>query len=80
MAGAPVTYDESNRQYNAIVRKVAADMDDVLFIDVEAAYDAFTQGLRDNLQKMLLADALHLSRAGHDFYFDLVPAGLGGEV
>ncbi|MGI8527242.1 MAG: SGNH/GDSL hydrolase family protein [Pseudolabrys sp.] len=68
-----VTYDASNRQYNAIVREVARGLGPAVnFIDIEAEFDRFAGGQRDRLASLLLPDGLHLSAAGHALYFDLV--------
>ncbi|MPY73453.1 MAG: hypothetical protein GEU87_04280 [Alphaproteobacteria bacterium] len=71
--GAPKTYEESNREYNAIVRRVAAEAaDDVVFIDIEASFKDIAGDDRERLASLLLADGLHLSRKGHDVYFDVI--------
>ena len=70
---AKVTYEDSNRQYNAIVRDVAEGLGpSVIFIDIEAEFDRFTSRQHDRLGPLLLPDGLHLSAAGHALYFDLV--------
>jgi lysophospholipase L1-like esterase len=71
--GASKTYEENNRHYNAIVRKIASDMPkDVIFIDIEAAFDKITEKDRGKLEGLLLSDGLHLSRKGHEVYFKVV--------
>jgi acyl-CoA thioesterase-1 len=72
LSGANTTYEASNRRYNAIVRSVAAELTDLVsFTDVEAAFDRITDGDRRKLMSLLLPDGLHLSRSGHDVYFDV---------
>jgi lysophospholipase L1-like esterase len=71
--GAPKTYEESNREYNAIVRRIAAEAaNDVVFIDIEASFKDVAGDDRERLASLLLADGLHLSRKGHDVYFDVI--------
>ena len=68
-----VTYEASNRRYNAIIREVASRMDSrVVLNDAEARCQEATSGKREALAKLLLDDGLHLSVPGHDLYFDLI--------
>lgn len=70
---ANTTYQASNRNYNALVREIAADLPaNVVFTDIEAGFYDFVRQNNAELDEFLLADGLHLSRAGHDIYFDLV--------
>src|SRR3546814_3577050 len=70
---ASKSYEESNREYNAIVRRVAAEAaDDVVFIDIEASFKDIAGDDREKLANLLLADGLHLSRKGHDVYFGVI--------
>lgn len=73
LPGSPVTYEASNRDYNAIVREIATDMSqDVIFIDIEAEFKRITGNDRDRLAALLLPDGLHPSRQGHDVYLKVV--------
>jgi acyl-CoA thioesterase-1 len=73
LPGASITYEASNRRYNAIVREIAADMpQDVVFIDIEAAFRKIAGNDRSRLAALLLSDGLHLSRQGHNVYFNVV--------
>ena len=70
---ADTSYQASNRNYNAIVREVAAEMPaNVVFTDIETGFYDSNEQTKQGLDKLLLADGLHLSRAGHELYFDLV--------
>jgi len=72
LPGGNTTYEASNRRYNAIIRSVAAELTYLVsFTDVEAAFDRITGGDRRKLMSLLLPDGLHLSRSGHDVYFDV---------
>ena len=67
---ADIGYGGSNQAYNEIIRSVAARAGDgVIFSDVEAAFIEHIDGDKSRLQRLLLADGLHLSREGHDLYF-----------
>ena len=67
------TYEQSNRRYNQIVREVAAELGELVELtDIEAEFDRVTEGDRNRLAPLLLDDGLHLSRAGHNLYFDAV--------
>lgn len=73
LPGAAKTYEASNREYNALVRRVAAEAaDDVVFIDIETSFRDIAGDDREKLADFLLADGLHLSRKGHDVYFDVI--------
>lgn len=73
MAGTDKTYEENNREYNAIVRRVAGEAGDaVVFTDIEATFRDLVGEDRKRLSALLLHDGLHLSRAGHDVYFGAV--------
>lgn len=64
-------YEEGNRAYNEIIRRVAADRADTALVDIERAWnERIASGV--HLASLLLADELHLSRAGHDAYVEIV--------
>jgi lysophospholipase L1-like esterase len=64
---AAITYDQSNRQYNAITRVVARTKN-VELVDMERSVDAAVQE-GAALGDFMLEDQLHLSLKGHDIYF-----------
>ena len=67
-----LTYEQSNREYNAVVRDVAENADqDVIFTDIEKAFLDIVCGNRNLLEEFLLPDGLHLSRRGHDVYLEV---------
>jgi acyl-CoA thioesterase I len=81
MAHTDKTYEDSNRQYNAIVREVAAEAGNaVIFTDIEAAFRDLVGANRNRLSELLLNDGLHLSRSGHDLYFDVAAAKIARAV
>jgi lysophospholipase L1-like esterase len=64
-----ITYEESNRRYNAIVRELAGRLGGlVTFNDVEAEFRRAIDAGRA-CEEFLLSDGLHLSRAGHELYY-----------
>lgn len=65
-----LTYEEHNRRYNEIIRRVATDAGPwVQLHDMEQIVSAHVETGRMRLEELLLADGLHLSAAGHDLYF-----------
>jgi lysophospholipase L1-like esterase len=74
------TYEQFNRSYNAIVRELAGRLgDQVTFNDVEAEFRRAIDGGRAT-EEFLLADGLHLSRAGHDLYYAFLSPLIIGAV
>ena len=73
MQNTEITYEESNRIYNNLIREVAAGQDErVVLNDVESCFMRHAGGNRENLKELLLDDGLHLSVRGHDIYYDLI--------
>jgi acyl-CoA thioesterase-1 len=69
-----VTYQESNEQYNQIIREVAASFDNrVILNDIESGFKEYTKGNRDRLLELLLPspDRLHPSEMGHGLYYSV---------
>jgi lysophospholipase L1-like esterase len=70
-----ITYEQSNEQYNRIIREVATTSDlRVILNDVEKAFKTYARGNRDRFSELLLPspDLLHPSERGHDLYFEVV--------
>ncbi len=62
------SYEESRRLYSQIIRKVAADDNNVRLIDIEKDFEQkIIEG--EKLQDYLMPDGIHLSLKGHEFYF-----------
>ena len=61
-----ITYDDSNRQYNSLIRGVAKAKGAVLVDMEKAVAQAVANGTRS--AEFVLEDGLHLSEAGHDIY------------
>ena len=65
-----ITYQQSNRQYNQIIRDVVSDLSDSIVLnDIESIFLSHTENDRQRLQSLLLQDGLHLSLEGHNLYF-----------
>lgn len=72
MPGTGLTYQQSNEQYNQIIRETFADTDErIILTDIETAFKRRAP-TREALAELLLPDALHLSEAGHDHYLKIV--------
>jgi hypothetical protein len=68
-----LTYEESNRQYNLLIRETAARIGDgVSLIDVERGFVEAVARHAHGIKAFLLEDLLHLSELGHTTYVDLV--------
>lgn len=72
--GTTVTYQDSNKLYNALIREVASGFNDgrVTLIDVEQSFEKMLSQGNDSLEAYLLDDGLHLSEKGHDVYFNAI--------
>lgn len=69
-----LVYQQSNEEYNQIIREVAASFDNrVVLNDIESAFREYTKGSRDRLLELLLPnpDLLHPSERGHDLYYNV---------
>ncbi|NIN00286.1 MAG: hypothetical protein GTO24_20070 [candidate division Zixibacteria bacterium] len=70
-----ISYQQSNEQYNQVIREVASSHDTrVVLNDIEKAFTAYAAGIRERLLDLLLPepDLLHPSDRGHALYFDIV--------
>jgi lysophospholipase L1-like esterase len=67
-----ITFDDSNRAYNDIIRKVAAAFGpEVVFTDIERHFQERI-GKGADPASFVIADGLHLSAAGHEVYYELM--------
>lgn len=68
--GTNRTYEQSNRAYNRIIRRVAKSRPGHLSLnDVEKHFLRQVRTNKQQLSELLLDDQLHLSEAGHDAYY-----------
>jgi lysophospholipase L1-like esterase len=73
LANSNVSYEDSNRTYNQLIREVAGEFRQVAILtDVERAFHDHTGGREAELARLLLGDGLHLSAEGHDLYYTLM--------
>lgn len=78
MPNSSITYQQSNKKYNLIIREVAQRFgaEKVVLVDMEKYFE---EGLgkendniknRENIRKsLLLPDLVHLSKKGHELYY-----------
>jgi acyl-CoA thioesterase-1 len=67
-----ITYQQSNEEYNSIIRQVAKGIGSMVILnDMENVFKASVAN-REQLLQLLLPDKLHLSEAGHDLYFSTI--------
>jgi lysophospholipase L1-like esterase len=67
---ADCTFEDCNRAYNQIIRDVAAENRQRVWLnDMERVFLEHIGGDSDKLLKLLLPDLLHVSLSGHDLYF-----------
>lgn len=72
MPKSSITYQESNEQYNNIVRKVAQQRNDVQLNDVEKFIKDYLSKNNLPLESIVLPDMIHLSELGHDVYYEFI--------
>ncbi len=70
MINTDITYGESNQIYNAIIRQVARDNPQVVFVDMEKEFETYIQTQGYDLGALTLPDGVHLSGLGHHVYFE----------
>lgn len=79
MGSTGITYQESNMQYNQIIRDVATSFwakgESVELIDMEAGFVA-----RGSVDPFLLEDGLHLSILGHSVYYEVAIRRIEEEI
>ncbi|WP_133126951.1 SGNH/GDSL hydrolase family protein [Legionella nagasakiensis] len=63
------SYDENNRIYSQIIRKIAHNNEYVTLIDIEKKFNQFCENESVELKSLLLPDGLHLSVLGHELYY-----------
>lgn len=71
MINTNITYGESNRIYNEIIREVAKNNPQVVFVDMEREFERYNStGEGYELTLLTLDDGVHLSCLGHNVYFE----------
>ena len=69
---ANVSYQDSNKEYNMIIREIANSRDDVILNDIEEHMFYLMKLEKIKINDIVLQDNLHLSLKGHDIYFNLI--------
>lgn len=73
MAGTPITYEASNKTYNAALRELAGEFPEIVrFQDIENHFRGLLDRGQGPIEKYLLEDGLHLSILGHEEYYKLM--------
>lgn len=65
-----ISYEESRKKYNDIIRKIASDDKEIVLVDHDAIIKSHIQSGEVTLEQTLYSDGLHLSRIGHNLYFE----------
>lgn len=70
-----ITYEDSNKQYNNIIRKVAEN-NNVILNDIELEFEKH----KKHLENLLCSDSLHPNEAGHKLYFNIINPVIRKEI
>lgn len=71
MSGTDITYQQSNKQYNNIIRDVSNHLSSIVTLnDIEKFFEEKINHDISKIPQYLLDDLLHLSEQGHALYFD----------
>ena len=73
MTHSDITFQESNLAYNILIRETVSQLpENVTLIDIEAEFENRFSSGKYSLEQLLLPDCLHLSKVGHNVYFDII--------
>lgn len=64
-----ISYQNSNEEYNDIIRKVGLERKNVILNDIDLKIRKDLSNNNKEIKDILLEDQLHLSLLGHEFYF-----------
>ena len=70
-----ITYEESNKTYNNIIRKVA-ERNPVILNDIEKEFNSH----KKDISSLLLPDLLHPNESGHNLYFNTIYPVIDREI
>jgi acyl-CoA thioesterase I len=70
-----ITYEDSNKHYNSIIRKVA-ETNNVILNDIEPEFLNNKKPIKD----LCYTDLLHLSELGHKLYYDIINPVIRKEI
>lgn len=73
MADTDITYQQSNKEYNELIRQVVCQSDPnlVSFVDIENHFKEHFLKTKTQPKDFLLEDLLHINEQGHDFYLKI---------
>ncbi len=66
------SFEESNKEYNDIIRRVASNYNETVLTDMEQNVNSYCHQNGLEIFQTLLDDQLHLSLLGHDIYFQSI--------
>lgn len=69
---ARISYQQSNKEYNEIIREVAGSRNDIILNDVENHMFNLIKSGQVLIDDIVLDDNLHLSLKGHEIYYNLI--------
>ncbi len=69
MVGTAITYQESNHMYNNIIRKVAQEVKNTNFIDLECIMLDMIARCEYKIEDFTQSDGVHLSEIGNTVYY-----------
>jgi|TARA_B110000046_G_C12835850_1_gene331423 lysophospholipase L1-like esterase len=75
-----LSYQDSNRAYNEIIREVYNERNDVILNDIEMHIDSLIESKKLIIDDVVLNDRLHLSLKGHEIYFDFIFKKLENQI
>lgn len=67
-----ISYQDSNLEYNQIIREVASINEEIILNDVEEYMLSLIEKEKLRIEEIVLKDKLHLSLKGHQIYFDII--------
>lgn len=70
MINTNITYGESNHIYNEIIREVADNNPEIIFVDMEHEFENYIFENMSQKDNLTLPDGVHLSLLGHQIYFE----------
>ena len=73
MPHTDLTYEQSNQQYNTLIRELAHEQgEDIILIDMAQIFIDYIRTKNMDTADFVLEDGLHLNLKGHDLYFNAI--------
>jgi acyl-CoA thioesterase I len=71
--GLEITYQDSNSYYNSLIRELSMQSNkEIELNDVELTFNELIKSNKLDLQDALFDDGIHLSKIGHQLYYELI--------